>query len=104
MLVAPLCTIASFGLRLAKSSTILSAVKGLIITVAAYSTPPRELPSPAHTTLHLRLRWVRVEGRACALAGHHPPVILRSHLETHRTHGVEEVEVGKMRCGDKFGW
>ncbi|KAL6328622.1 hypothetical protein AAG906_003307 [Vitis piasezkii] len=91
MLVAPLCTIASFGLRLAKSSTILSAVKGLIITVAAYSTPPRELPSPAHTTLHLRLRPP-------------PACCLEISLETDQTHGVEEVEVGKMRCGDKFSW
>ena len=51
MLVAPLCTIASLGLRLTKSSRILSVVKGLIITVAANSTPLRELPSPVHTTL-----------------------------------------------------
>ena len=51
MLIAPLCTIASLGLRLAKSSSILSAVKGLIITIAANSTPPREPPSPAHITL-----------------------------------------------------
>ena len=45
-------------------------------------------------------RWVRVEGKAYALAGHHPPVVLRSHLETDQTHGVEEVEVGKMSWGE----
>ena len=49
MLIAPLCTIASLGLRLAKSSSILSAIKGLIITVVANSTPLRKPPSPAHT-------------------------------------------------------
>ena len=48
MLVAPFCTIELLGLRLAKSSSILSEIKGLIITVAAYSTPPRELLSLAH--------------------------------------------------------
>ncbi|WKA00250.1 hypothetical protein VitviT2T_018629 [Vitis vinifera] len=49
-------------------------------------------------------RWVRVEGKACALAGHYPPVVVRSHLETHRTHGVEKVDVGKMKGGDNLGW
>ena len=49
-------------------------------------------------------RWVRVESKACAIAGHHLLVVVRSHLETHRTHGVEDVEVGKMRGGVKFIW
>ena len=36
---------------MAKFSSILSAVKGLIITVVANSTPSREPPSPAHIAL-----------------------------------------------------
>ena len=38
----------------------------------------------------------RVEGRACALAGHHPPVVVGSHLETHRTHGVEVAHTSRV--------